>query len=333
MLSKFLEEEKQSKQWIFSSHLERYVTRALMISLSTNKYEHLTSLCFWNCDLGDEGAIDVAKALPSLPNVSKLEMMDNQLTASTCAALAVVLKKRATSRLTILRLDHNRIGTEGVLQLLDGLHFNSTLRTLSLAFCHLPAACGTVLQKLLKVELIGIRNLNLEGNPLGNEGVSCLADGIFSNKTLTALNIAQTEFGNGDSKSIAALTGALKNAVQLTSINLDGNAIGNEGCQYFLQHLTECKHIQEFVVTPLKIDPKAFQLLCAWVQANKPPPPKMKKRRAVKKRTVPTFSFMRYSSRRSGTSSMLRASSTSSSSSLSSSSSSSSSSSARLLKT
>jgi hypothetical protein len=126
---------------------------------ATKSYHGLRGLCFWGSDVGDEGAKYLCEALPLLPYCCKLELIDCGLGVAACEHLGVYLKRRRTTHLKILRLDHNTsIGAQGVARLSEGLYFNSLLHTLSMAHCGIKKDGGIFWQNILMTKDVGIKS-------------------------------------------------------------------------------------------------------------------------------------------------------------------------------
>lgn len=264
------------KRLVIAAPLDPLWARVLMYSfaIQIRVFAIVNSLCFWKCELGDKGAYYVASALHMLPNIYKVEMLDCGLGPAACEAFSTALNRRsAGSSLTILRLDHNKLGDQGAAFLSKGLGESNDLNTLSLSYCGIK----TEGVKALSKALLGsgkLRTLVLEGNVLGADGVSFLADALVEQKTLTSLNLASTHFANGgdtkeDLKAIFALTQALKENTTLCKINLDDNPVGDAGLKLILTNLAEATHIQELDVTPF-VDGVLFTSLQTWLSKNKP---------------------------------------------------------------
>ena len=139
------------KQLIFSRKIGAEGTKALCATLEAVPYERLKSLCFWNADIGNEGAAAVAGVLRYLQAVNKVEMLDCLVGKDGCEALGKELGRSGAKHVSILRLDHNPIGAEGVQKLCEGIGKLSMMRTLSLSNCQLGPECGKSLAQLVDV--------------------------------------------------------------------------------------------------------------------------------------------------------------------------------------
>ena len=78
-----------------------------------------------------------------------------------------------------------------------------------------------------------LTSLSLADNNLGDEGVEALSFGLKRSKSLKALDLSIFFFGFGSTKfgpkGAMALASAIAGNGSLTSLNLEGNQLGNEG--------------------------------------------------------------------------------------------------------
>lgn len=264
-LAKEKKRRKLGDQMVIAERIDSVLVHALCQSVLSSSYQGLTALCFWNADLGDKGLSHLCAAIPDLPAVKKLEVLDCMITKVGCVSLGACLSKEST-KLKILRVDHNAFGSSGLQALLEGLSMNSSLTIFSAQYCGVQADAGPALGGCLKRDNIILKSLNLCGNNLGAPGIANMALGMKDNKTLTDLNIALNQFGK-EPRVIQALAQAFRACTQLSRINMDGNLIGNEGVRQLFEQLHDCRHITELVITPL-VDPVGFRMLKEWTQAN-----------------------------------------------------------------
>ena len=93
-----------------------------------------------------------------------------------------------------LKLDHNPIGSRGMVSLSAGLMLNSSIRVLSLQYCGITSDSATLVSNILMSTSSIVETLDLEGNPLGDVGVcEILSVGVRRSKSLHALNLASTQ--------------------------------------------------------------------------------------------------------------------------------------------
>ena len=71
----------------------------------------------------------------------------------------------------MIKLDHNPIGSEGILILAQALSRNATVELLSLAYCDIGPDGAQGLFEILIFQGSKMLELNLQGNPLVNEGI------------------------------------------------------------------------------------------------------------------------------------------------------------------
>lgn len=69
-----------------------------------------------------------------------LELLQNNITALGCQFIGKIINPMNTEskcNLTILKLDHNPIGSEGMGYLAEGLRINKNIQQLSLTYCNI----------------------------------------------------------------------------------------------------------------------------------------------------------------------------------------------------
>lgn len=135
-----------------------------------NEYRQFEELLIWRASLGDEGCWFLCLGwLKQLPKLPKLEMIDNRLGPRSCMAIKEVLTGNEDI-LTNLILDYNDFGDEGAALLSDGVQWSKSLAYLSVAYCSIGEKGAQSIGELIVGKNESIKNLNLQGNPLGNSG-------------------------------------------------------------------------------------------------------------------------------------------------------------------
>ena len=71
----------------------------------------------------------------------------------------------------MLKLDHNPIGSEGIKMLSRGLAMNKSLELVSLTYCKIDKEGADALFEIVIYTQSQLKELNLTGNLLENEGV------------------------------------------------------------------------------------------------------------------------------------------------------------------
>ena len=132
------------------------------------------------------------------------------------------------SQLTVLKLDHNEFGTEGLEQLSKGLSRSPTLTTLSLSYCNIDEKGVPFLHRILAFIKTDLKFLDLQGNYLKNEGVTDLFKALEVNNTLEEINLADNQFGE-DPGVLDAISKVFQTNKNLGAYDFNYNAIYDEG--------------------------------------------------------------------------------------------------------
>ena len=150
-----------------------------------------------------------------------------------------------------VNLDYNTdFGSAGVAAIARGLCTNSTLKILSLRYCHIDECGGVSLSNILSSPRIAISSLDLTGNRLGGKGLGDMCSGISLNSSLQKLNLSDnnimsTEF---DLQGIKQFSNALRENKSLVEVNLMYNPIGVEAGLALVDGIEGNKRITSFMV-------------------------------------------------------------------------------------
>jgi len=107
--------------------------------------------------------------------------------------------------LTILKLDHNPIGSEGFKFLSQGLRMNTNLKSLSLTYCKIgPEAAHSIFECCLYQNSV-LEEFNLSGNKLGNDGVCQILKGLAVAKSIKKVYLADNGWSSDCPDVMAAL--------------------------------------------------------------------------------------------------------------------------------
>ncbi|XP_048051933.1 NACHT, LRR and PYD domains-containing protein 12-like isoform X5 [Megalobrama amblycephala] len=165
------------------------------------------------------------KLLPVVEASRSAELIQCNITSEGCAALGSAL--RSNSHLRELGLSHNNIQDEGLTLLSDGLKDpHCKLKKLMLSQCNITAEGCAALTSALRSNS-HLRELDLSGNKIGDEGLMLLSDGLkdphckLEKLTLNSCNITV--------EGCAALTSALRSNSHLRELYLTVNKIGDKG--------------------------------------------------------------------------------------------------------
>jgi len=158
----------------------------------------LSSLRLCDNSVGDRGAVAIAKAMPFLPNLSELGLNNNKVGALGAGALAEAFP--TTPKVEELQLHENKLEVDGALALCKGL-----------------ASLGS-----------NLMGLYLDGNLIGDEGISMLAEALSQLVQLRSLWASRNRIGD---EGVSALCAELPYSPNLIRLDLNGNMIGNEGAE------------------------------------------------------------------------------------------------------
>ena len=88
--------------------------------------------------------------------------------------------------------------------MLEGIHTNENLKTLSFTYCNLDADCSPALFEMLIFSKSKVEELILTGNNLRNQGVKKVLQGVSANKSLKKIYLADNQF-NEDLEMLEAI--------------------------------------------------------------------------------------------------------------------------------
>ena len=167
----------------------------LVAHLNLKKNQDVTNLCIGSCNIGDEGAIALAKALKDNETLLKLEIHCNSIGDEGAEALSEMLKVNTT--LKTLNLYGNKIGDEGAKALANALKVNKTLTHFYIGCNNIGDVGADNIADMLKVNRT-LNLLDIHSNKIGDKGMEKIAEGIKGNLHLFTIKIS----GNIISKKI-----------------------------------------------------------------------------------------------------------------------------------
>ncbi|KAM4642317.1 NACHT, LRR and PYD domains-containing protein 3-like isoform 2-T2 [Discoglossus pictus] len=178
--------------------------------------------------LGDSGVKLLCDGLKHPDcTIKELRLWRCDLTSSCCKDLHHVIT--ANGSLIKLDLGNNKLGDSGVKSLCDGLkHPNCTLQDLRLYICQLTSACCKDLCDVMTTNRSLIK-LDLTYNPLGDNGVKILCDGLkHQDCTLQELRLHHC---NLTSLCCADLQDVITTNRSLIKLDLGYNNLGDSGAK------------------------------------------------------------------------------------------------------
>jgi len=246
--------------------------KALVGGLSI--YAHLQTLCIWNANVQDEGAVAVGAYIAQNRSVTSLEMPDCGIGALGCKAIADAMERNMT--LTRLCLDYNQIGSAGV-EVLGGLRFNRCIRELELSHCGLTPEDGNRLAEGV-MRSPTLKVIELRGNALQTEGAMAVLGAVKRGGALFHCGLADTGFGCREPEAQAFVLDVMTTVTTCCEYDFLGNTLGDGFCYEMLKLTRTHGHLIDIrVCATCGIDPLLFKQLldvCAankkeWIKANK----------------------------------------------------------------
>lgn len=286
LMSKFLDEEVED---IDKIHIWDEIgwqgVKALMESLKAVDYQHCKSLRLWKTGCEDEGVRSITDWLITNSTVQFLELLDNKITPLGCDFISRVISPSSRSAITTLKLDHNNIGSEGMINLAKGLTMNKNLETLSLTYCNIDASGARAIFEILIYTKSGLKRLDLTGNHLRDEGVIKVLRGVSAAKVLEEFRIADNQFSQ-EEEVLHALKFAMKRNQTLPHYDIKFNAIYDEGVKFLTEVLIEAEHVSDVEISERVTQEllKEFKERCKANKANKKGKKKGKKGKKGKKK-------------------------------------------------
>jgi len=131
-------------------------------------YHHCRSIRLWKTFCEDEGVRAVCQFIEQAKGIAALELLDNKITPLGCEFISKIIHPKANTALTILKLDHNAFGSEGLKNLSEGMSINKTIEHLSLTYCNIDQEGARAIFEILIFSKSGLKELNLSGNLLRN---------------------------------------------------------------------------------------------------------------------------------------------------------------------
>jgi len=148
-----------------------------------------------------------------------------------CEFISRVFEKERINKISVLTLDYNNFGNDGLAQLLETLKDCKTLNYLSLAYCGIDENGVKHFSDYLSSQDIVLEKLILQGNPIKNEGMAKLINIIYDNTSIEEINLNNVLFGNNPDV-MHNLVSLMKQNTTLQSYSLKFNFITDQGRYY-----------------------------------------------------------------------------------------------------
>jgi len=144
----------------------------------------------WKTYCEDEGCRAICEFISQGKPLLFLELLESKITPLGCEFISRVMHPKMKPTIQILKLDHNEFGSQGVINLAEGLAVNPTLRLLSLTYCAIDADAAQALFEILIYTRSALEEVNLNGNMLRNEGIVKVFQGVAIARSLKKIYLA-----------------------------------------------------------------------------------------------------------------------------------------------
>jgi Ran GTPase-activating protein (RanGAP) involved in mRNA processing and transport len=217
--------------------------------------KELQKLSLIHSGIDEMGALALAGALKSAPELRSLCLTDNILGDTGVVALAVGL---AGSRITSLGLRCTGFGLKGMKALAFFLESTTDMQDLDLGGNeYLDDACIAVLANGLCGSKLSF--LDISSCSFGARGTEFLASTLSGNRSLTDLQLSENKIGNQGAEHLAKVL----RASSLTSLGVNHCQIDSKGFDCLAAGLIDT------AITELNIGSKLPAALMAALEANK----------------------------------------------------------------
>jgi len=210
-----------------------------------------------NNAITNDGVWQLSSVVASLEKLRVLNLSSNQLGDDSASELARTCLPALSRSLITLDLSGNKdIGDNGAEVLAESLRRSSdtvALCKLILTYNSIGNVGASALGALLgECSVVGLVELDLNGNKVGDEGAVALAKGIETNTLLTHLNLKANNIGD---EGAAEFVDSLDHNTTLLSLDLTHNSVSSSRTMVLdmlLKHRTPAKPIEETTNNILK---------------------------------------------------------------------------------
>ena len=204
------------------------------------------------CNINNNGAVNIAKAIQMNTTLHTLDMSDNEISDDEVIAISDCLKKNSSLEKLNLSKNEIKITNEGAKMIAEALQLNTTLKQLDLSINKIFDDGATAISNVLKSN-ITLQELNISHNNITNKGITKITEAIQINSTLQNINISKNHI---TTEGLLYLMEAVKNNCTLQVVNITHN-INNVTRSGF----TSIKQCIENLQYPI-------QILASWNEIN-----------------------------------------------------------------
>ena len=216
--------------------LQPYQVTSLGFFLSKSRKEW-EELNLYNCYILDHGASILYNYLVcNEVTIKKINLCNNNLTAASSSFIGnLITNVKANCAL----LSNNIINIDGIITATPKISFLKELWLMETGITKHEA------RSLVKLLDIGLVELYISRNKLGDEGADILSHAVCKSTTLKVLDISSNEIKANGTKAMAL---ALQNSKSLNTLWIGGNAIGHEGAKAIADGMLHSKILKELLL-------------------------------------------------------------------------------------
>ena len=200
------------------------------------------------CNINNNGAINIVKAIQMNTTLQTLDMSSNKISDDGVIAISDYLKRN--SSLEKLNLSKNEITNEGAKMIAEALQLNTTLKQLDLSINEIFDDGATTISNVLKTN-ITLQELNISHNNITNKGIIKITEAIQINSTLQNINISKNHIS---SEGLLYFMEIFNNKNSLKLVNITHNNVTRSG-------FTSIKQCIENLQYPI-------QICASWNEIN-----------------------------------------------------------------
>lgn len=155
------------------------------------KNQTISILDISNCELGDEGALCVAKFLMNHTELQKLILMNDNIRQKGAEGIGFALMNLKQKHFECLNLRLNPLGRGGTMGIFRALVRCSNPKILSLSACLFEKDIPERIGQVIKMNE-SLKELDISNNRFGTEGGDILVDALKENSSLEVLDVRKT---------------------------------------------------------------------------------------------------------------------------------------------
>mmetsp|Transcript_9178 Transcript_9178/g.9129 ORF Transcript_9178/g.9129 Transcript_9178/m.9129 type:complete len:281 (-) Transcript_9178:36-878(-) len=212
--------------------------KCLADALREYDYKYLKEVHLWDAGIEDEGARSLSMYLVNAISMRTIEIVNSKISPLGCEFIGQIFGIGSRNFILSLKLDYNNFGDAGVELLSRGLRLNQTLFHLSLAFCGITGEGARYIMEIIINQQCNIKDLNLQGNCLRNQGVVILFRGLMINSSVVSVDLTDNQFGE-EELVLTTLRNLIFTNKSLKNLDFTHNGFYETGAQFILGFLTE----------------------------------------------------------------------------------------------